>query len=137
MKNNKELFQYYLYGVFPALIIFAIVALAIHFMAASFFMLGFIWPYSYYTPGLKEKLSENPRKLSLLSMSYRGHDYLFNKVNNKKIHFCIRGFYPLIFVGALSLISFNNYYLWAVGGWLYFEAYFAALRIKKAKLTES
>jgi hypothetical protein len=123
-KMKSQLNRYYLYGIVPAFIIFSVTLMMSDFINASFYMLGFVWPYSYYTPGLKEKLSKNYGNLSFLSMSFRAHEALFDKVPSLKLAPLVRLLAPLIFVSLLSLISFSYSFLWVWLGWLHFELFF-------------
>ena len=66
----SKLNRYYIYGILPAFIICAIITFYASFIDGSFFMLGFIWPYSYYTPGIEEKLINKYGRFSFLNISF-------------------------------------------------------------------
>lgn len=119
----SQLNRYYLQGIAPALIIFIVVSFTVHFIDASFYMLGFVWPYSYYTPGLGDKLKNRYGRLSLLNLSYQAHDYLFEKIPNKKITPLVHLIVPVTFVALLSIIAFSLSFLWIFLGWAHFEVF--------------
>lgn len=127
----SELNRYYLQGIAPALLGFIIITIAVHLIDGSFYMLGFAWPYSYYTPGLSKKLEDRYGRFSFLNMSYSAHEYLFSKMPNQQWRPLVHLVAPVLFVGLLSLISFSTSFLWTFLGWLHFEVFFF---MKKRKL---
>lgn len=121
---NSELNRYYLYGIFPALIIFFIITGVSGLIEAAFYMLGFVWPYSFYTPGLSDKLDQRNHRFSFLGLSKSIHLYLFTKITHHKMAPVVRLICPLFFVGCLSIISLSPIYLWTFVGWFLFEIFF-------------
>ncbi len=122
MLKNK-LNHYYLFGVFPALTITLIISQAFHFIDASFYILGFIWPYSYYTPGSRDEILKGRNRFSFLGLSYQIHDFIFLKLPNKKLAPLVRLMCPVGFVILLSLISFSYVYSWVLFGWMSYELF--------------
>lgn len=122
MFKNK-LNRYYLFGILPALAVTLVVSQLFHFIDASFYILGFIWPYSYYTPVDREQILKGHKKFSFLGLSYQIHDFMFTKIPNQKLAPLVRLFCPVGFVALLSLISFSYVYSWVFIGWICFELF--------------
>tara|TARA_B110000908_G_C10126879_1_gene390305 strand:+ start:343 stop:741 length:399 start_codon:yes stop_codon:yes gene_type:complete len=121
---KSKLNRYYFYGVFPALIVTLVMSQLLHFIDASFYILGFIWPYSYYTPGSREQILNGQKRFSFLGLSFQTHDFIFEKLPQKMLAPLVRLVCPLGFVLLLSLISFSYVYCWVLLGWLSFELFF-------------
>jgi hypothetical protein len=122
MKNKLN--RYYFFGIFPALVITLVISQLLHFIDASFYILGFIWPYSYYTPDNREVVLGGQKRYSFLGLSYQIHDFLFKKLPQKNIAPFVRLLCPLGFVSLLSVISFSYVYSWVFAGWISFEVFY-------------
>jgi hypothetical protein len=75
-KRNK----YYLYGLLPVFILWIVVTVLFGIMASSFFLIGFLWPFLYYTPGFKEKACSQSYKYSLLGNAFKIQNWIFSQI---------------------------------------------------------
>ena len=85
MEHKSRLHRYYLYGLLPTIIIASVIAIFATQFEAFLYLVGFTWPYLYYTPGFEEKATSATYRFALLGN-------LFNQII--KVVFHIR----LIFV---------------------------------------
>jgi len=105
---ERKLRRYYLYGLLPALAVTLVLAFVGDYMLGCFFMLGFIWPYSNYTPNMREKLTAKPKRLSLISISIECHDLIFKYLKNIAPHFILRALIPTMISIVIFFIT-NDY----------------------------
>lgn len=83
LKNNPELNRYYLKGLVPFLLLVLIVELIpLDIMARFFIYIGYIWPYSIETPGLKEKIQNPKYRFSFMRLVFN-LDYFLGEFSSK------------------------------------------------------
>lgn len=133
MENKSKLQKYYLYGLVPALIIWGLISAFVDQIYAIFFLIGFTWPFMYYTPGFEEKATSQTYRFSFLGNLFKAQRTLFQRLpENPPVWMTsmMRLVIPLLFTGALSILNPTFSPLWAILGWAVFEG-FAFVNKKK------
>ena len=126
MEHKKKLQKYYLYGLMPVLVIWILLSLIVNQLYGVFFLLGYIWPYMYYTPGFAEKASSRSYRFSLLGNLFKFQSYIFTLVGEKPPVWMMplaRLVVPFSMTGVLSMINPNWSPLWTILGWSMFEVF--------------
>lgn len=133
MENKSKLQRYYLYGLLPAIVLWAIISAFVDQVYAIFFLIGFTWPFMYYTPGFEEKATSRSYRFSFLGNLFRAQNMLFERLpENPAVWMTsvLRLVIPLGFTGLLSVLNPSFSPLWTILGWSVFEL-FAFLNKKK------
>ncbi|MCR9204239.1 MAG: hypothetical protein NXH75_06665, partial [Halobacteriovoraceae bacterium] len=133
MENKSKLHRYYLYGLLPAIIVWALISAFVNQIYAVFYLLGFTWPFMYYTPGFEEKANSRSYRFSFLGNLFKAQNSLFERLPENPAPWMVsllRLAIPLIFTGLLSIINPSFSPLWTIFGWGMFEG-FAFLNKKK------
>lgn len=134
VQNMNKLTKYYCYGIIPSFLIFIVIALSTEAMYGVFFLIGFFWPYMYYTPGFEEKALSKNYRFSFLGTLYRFQTQLFKVLPRDSLKMTMpiaRFVIPFLFAGVINLLNPSFTSLWVVLGWLAFEM-FMILDSKKA-----
>ncbi len=124
--HKQKLQRYYLYGLMPVLILWALLSYGINFMVGLFFLIGYVWPYMYHTPGFAEKASSANYRYSFLGNVFKFQDYLFKRASETKkewtkpvARLCV----PFLFSAVISIINPHWTPLWTILGWAVFEGF--------------
>lgn len=126
MDHKSKLRKYYLYGLLPAAVAWLIISFLIDQMYGVFFMLGYVWPYMYYTPGFEEKAMSRNYRFSLLGNLFKFQQYLFSMVPEKAKTWMkpiARLAIPFLITGILSVLNPSWSPLWTILGWASFEGF--------------
>ena len=71
-QNSKDkLVRYYKYGLIPILILWLILTFVTTPMSGAFYLMGFMWPYLYYTPGFEDKAQSKAYRYSFLGNIFK------------------------------------------------------------------
>ncbi len=95
-------------------------------MYGIFFLIGYTWPYMYYTPGFEEKARSKSYRYSLLGNLFRFQEYIFGLLPETPPFWMrplARFIVPFLISGALSILNPNWSPLWTFLGWIIFEAF--------------
>jgi hypothetical protein len=126
-KNHKEKLQrYYMYGLMPVLVLWVLLSYGINFMVGLFFLVGYIWPYMYHTPGFAEKARSANYRYSFLANVFKFQNYLFELVPTESKPWMkpiARLIVPLIFSGIISILNPHWTPIWTIFGWGVFEGF--------------
>lgn len=132
-EKKDKLLKYYKFGLLPILILWLIITLLAEVMDGVFFLLGFMWPYLYYTPGFEEKARSDAYKYSFLGNIFKFQTWIFTLLGEEPKRWMIsfsRLIIPLLITGLVSALNPSWSPLWTLGGWLFFEV-FAFVNDKK------
>jgi len=122
-----ELKKYYLSAT-PVLILTLVIQLIFKFKSiiVLYFLIGFLWPYTFNTPGFKERVNEKKNKYSVLNLFNNIGIYIvkFIKPLNKEFKYTdtvISTIASSIFVIMLSsVVNFRGFYSCFIGSFVYF-----------------
>ena len=126
MDHKKKLQKYYLYGLVPALAVWVLISFSLDHVYGVFFMLGYIWPYMYHTPGFDERALSRNYRFSFLGNLFRFQQQIFSMVPEGKAAFLkplARLVIPFLITGLLSIINPTWSPLWNILGWASFEGF--------------
>lgn len=112
--------RYYLYGLVPLFITcFILFLVSSSFEVALFFAIGFIWPYSFSTPGLREKLEDKEYRLSFLRLIYRYQYFLEKRLPQPKA--LAQTLAPFLASSLLLFLHLSLFPLYVLAGSLFYE----------------
>ena len=134
MEKNQRLQRYYKYGLLPILVLWLLITIFFNAMVGAFFLLGFVWPYLYYTPGFEEKAKSNAYKYSFLGNIFKFQEWIFSLMGETPPRWMVsmgRLLVPLFISGLVSILNPSWTPLWSIIGWGCFEA-FSYLNEKKS-----
>lgn len=127
MEQKTKLQRYYLYGLVPILICWLLLSIFFDQIYGVFFLLGYIWPYMYHTPGFAEKATSRPYRFSFLGNVFKFQNYVFSLLPKENPPYWMKAFahliVPFLFTGVLSILKPNWSPLWTFLGWMTFEAF--------------
>ncbi len=126
MDQKQKRQKYYLYGLLPALVFWGLLTLFTDPVFGVFFMLGYSWPFMYYTPGFEEKALSRSYRFSFLGNLFRFQQYLFNLLPENPLFWMkpfARLMIPFLISGVLSIINPNWSPLFTILGWGCFEGF--------------
>ncbi|EQC48248.1 hypothetical protein M899_3288 [Bacteriovorax sp. BSW11_IV] len=108
-KNNPELNKYYLRGLAPfALLVLVIELTPMDIMARFFIYIGYIWPYSIETPGLKERIQNPKYRFSFMRLVFNLDHFLgefslkLSPNHGEKIKMALA---PFIYCSLMSFVA--------------------------------
>lgn len=133
---KEKLRKYYFYGLAPAIVMAILIGAGTDLIFACYFMVGFSWPYSFYTPNLRAKINENPSRLSFISLSFQCHDFLFEKLGTKVPHIIVRGVIPCAFALINYMIAFDYRCSMSLVGFFAFEIFYYIDKKRNLNLIE-
>lgn len=126
MDEKQKRQKYYLYGLVPALIVWGLISVASDPVFGVFFMLGYSWPFMYYTPGFEEKALSRSYRFSFLGNLFRFQQYLFQLLPENPPLWMkpfARLIVPFLITGVLSIINPTWSPLFTIMGWASFELF--------------
>ncbi len=133
MEKKQELLRYYKYGLTPIFILWLLVTIFSDAMDGAFFLMGFMWPYLYYTPGFEEKAQSKAYRYSFLGNIFKFQTWIFSLIGptpKRSAVVMARLIVPVLFAGIVSVFNPSWSPLWSILGWAMFEG-FAYLNEKK------
>ncbi len=109
--------KYYLLGLTPIfLLTIALLFMGIGYLNTTIFLLGFIFPYSVFTPGLRDKVERNHYRFSFLRFALVIFDFAYDLIPQYKD--ALAGLiYPVIFSLFLTLLTLEVNIHFALAGW--------------------
>lgn len=126
MENKKKLQRYYTFGLLPILIVWALISIFVDPMFGIFFLIGYTWPYMYYTPGFEDKARSKSYRFSLLGNLFRFQEYIFSLLPSNPRFWMkplARLVVPFLLSGVLSILNPSWSPLWTFMGWVVFEVF--------------
>ena len=126
-QNSKDkLVRYYKYGLIPILILWLILTFVTTPMSGAFFLMGFMWPYLYYTPGFEDKAQSKAYRYSFLGNIFKFQSWIFSLMGNQPKRWMVsfaRLIIPLLLSGVIRILNPSWSPLWSILGWLTFEGF--------------
>ncbi len=126
MEKKQQLLKYYKYGLIPVLILWLVITAVSDAMDGAFFLMGFMWPYLYYTPGFEEKALSKAYKFSFLGNIFKFQAWVFSLMGDQPKRWMIsfaRLIVPLLLSGIVSALNPSWTPLWSLVGWSVFELF--------------
>ena len=125
-ETKAKLLRYYKFGLVPILVLWLIITLTFAVMDGVFFLLGFTWPYLYYTPGFEGKAKSDAYKYSFLGNIFKFQKWIFTLLGEQPKRWmlsCARLIIPLFITGLVSVLNPSWSPLWSLAGWMVFEVF--------------
>lgn len=123
---KTKLLKYYKFGLIPVLVLWLIITFVSDAMDGAFFLLGFMWPYLYYTPGFEDKAKSDAYKYSFLGNVFKFQAWVFTLLGEHPKRWMIsfaRLIVPLLLTGIVSALNPTWTPLWSLVGWICFEGF--------------
>ncbi len=126
MEKKQQLLRYYKFGLIPVFILWLLITIFSDGMDGAFFLMGFMWPYLYYTPGFEEKAKSDAYKFSFLGNIFKFQTWVFSLMGESPKRWMIsfaRLIIPLLLSGIVSALNPSWTPLWSIVGWIAFEGF--------------
>lgn len=140
MEKRSQLLRYYKYGLIPIVILWVIVMFSFGALEGAFFLIGFMWPYLYYTPGFEEKAQSKAYKYSFLGNIFKIQRWLLSRLGSENIKWKMsvaRLIVPFVVALIVGILNPSWSPLWCIFGWAAFEVFFLCNDKKNLNLIES
>ena len=126
MDHKKKIQKYYAYGLLPILVVWALISIFISHVYGVFFLIGYTWPYMYYTPGFEERAQSKSYRFSFLGNLFKFQTFIFGLIPENPPFWMrplARLVVPFLISGLLSILNPDWSPLWTFFGWLTFEIF--------------
>lgn len=135
IKNRRE---YYLYGLFPLLILGTLFSFLIKSpLSIAVFVVGFVWPYSLFTPGLKEKITTRKYRFSFMSFVFHFYHFLKSSFGYSRFKSLIyRHLGTAIFFSLILFFARDLWILMGLLGSVLFEAFYWLTDVSSFEMSE-